>query len=131
MIVRNLQATRELLKAGHYDLQDIMAVGGSEKSTLDKYEFEPNTIIGKTGSVNPVIGFSGLTSTAEGDLLFAYIMGTDGEDDWVDARKEIKDALLVAEEEHGGAKVIDYTAPAVSLTFDELSAFSSVLPELF
>jgi len=124
-ILRTLQSMRTLLRSQNHDLQDVMAVGGTDASTLDKYKFTPNILIGKTGTVSPAIALAGLAFASGGDFFFAYIMGIDAEKDQDDARAKIKAAVLAAIAEHGGELPIDYSAAAVNLPFDDKSAFAS------
>ncbi|MFP5518890.1 MAG: D-alanyl-D-alanine carboxypeptidase [Bdellovibrionia bacterium] len=120
-LMKILFAMREDLAKHGLDLPDVMAVSGAENSTLGgRYAGLPNTVVAKTGSVNPAITLSGMIATEKGNLIFAVLMKTDGPADWTAARNKIRGEVNSIIAKNGGAAQVKYT-PKTFLPFDSKS----------
>lgn len=121
-LVKVLLAMRKDLEKQGLKLQDVMAVSGTDATATmgGRYADIPNTVIAKTGSVNPAITLSGMIATEKGDLVFAVLMKTGGPADWNMARTMIRTEVGKIIEKNGGASQISYTAQPY-LPFDSQS----------
>lgn len=119
------------LKADRLEMKDVLAVSRTDQgSTLSpRFDSIPNTLAGKTGSVDPAITLAGVISTPQGDVYFGIFMGTDGPGDWGDARDQVRDKVFDLMKLHGGRKQFAYTSLNF-LPFDEHSGFAIAGPKL-
>ncbi|HPI41373.1 MAG TPA: D-alanyl-D-alanine carboxypeptidase [Pseudobdellovibrionaceae bacterium] len=100
-VLRVLEFLNLELNRNNLNLENILGVSGVEKSedgsnrgTLGKrYEDLPNTLIGKTGTVNPAINLAGVLATQKGLKFFSVFMGTESKLDWTPARDKIKNQV--------------------------------------
>lgn len=118
-IVRVLIRFEELLQKKYkMDLRDVMAVSGADDSTLNpRYASIPNTLVAKTGTVDPAITLGGLASTAQGKVYFGVFMDTNGPGDWNRARDLVRKSVFDLIDQFGGSKRFAYT-PQPFLPFD-------------
>lgn len=127
-MIQILLNMRKTLQKSGLDIDDVMAVSASDaRSTLGgRYAGLPNTVVAKTGSVDPAIGLTGLIATEQGDVLFAVLMKTEGKADWGPARNYIRTEVGKIINKHGGAAKVKYT-PVDFLPFDSKSGLQAEL----
>ncbi len=120
-VTRLLQ--QRLQKDGNFDLKDIMAVSSSDESTLTPgYSAIPNSLVAKTGTVDPAVAISGRASANRGDIYFGVFYRTSGPADWSTARRRVREHVFGLFRQFGGARNVAYSA-RVFLPFDEESFF--------
>jgi D-alanyl-D-alanine carboxypeptidase/D-alanyl-D-alanine-endopeptidase (penicillin-binding protein 4) len=123
------QFRQELKNNAHLDLQDVMAVSGEESTLNQRYDSIPNTVVAKTGTVDPAIAIAGMISTAQGDVYFGYLYKTEGPGDWNSAKDMIRNHVFDLITAFGGTRIFRYT-PTPFLTFDTESAIPVVVPSV-
>jgi D-alanyl-D-alanine carboxypeptidase len=128
-LVKILIRFRQVLtKSYNLDLKDVMAVAKTDDSTLmPRYASIPNSMIAKTGTVDPAVTLAGVISTEHGDVYFGVLYGTDGSADWNTARDRIRDRVFNLIKENGGRKTFAYSSRPF-LTFDKDSMFAPLTP---
>ena len=95
-----------------------MAVSSSDESTLTPgYATIPNSLVAKTGTVDPAVTISGLAVTNQSDIYFGVFYRTRGPADWSTARHRVREHVFEIFRKFGGAKNILYTAK-LFLPFD-------------
>lgn len=100
-IIKIIIAMKDLLNNNDLTLKDVMAVSGSDASTLGKrYAGFPNAVVAKT--VNPAIALAGVINTGKGLIYFAYLMKTDGPGDYNRARNMIAANIKALFKKNGG-----------------------------
>ncbi|WP_413290050.1 D-alanyl-D-alanine carboxypeptidase [Bdellovibrio sp. HCB337] len=114
------------LKADNLEMKDVLAVSGTDQgSTLSpRFDSIPNTLAGKTGTVDPAVTLAGVISTAEGDVYFGVFMATEDAGDWGTARDEVREKVFDLIKRHGGQKRFAYNANKF-LPFDEYSGLTT------
>lgn len=128
-IIKIIIAMKDLLNQNDLTLKDVMAVSGSDASTLGKrYAGFPNAVVAKTGTVNPAIALAGVINTGKGLIYFAYLMKTDGPGDYNRARNMIAANIKALFKKNSGIEKLDYT-PRRFLPFDEKSTLKPEEPE--
>lgn len=122
-VLNTLSALTLLLKQQNLNIWNVMPVAGidydmNDKSTVSKNYVTPTTqgaLIGKTGTVNPVIGLAGLVSSQQNQILFVEIYSTVGSQEWSGARTQIlNDLESIFRENKGSLKVSVQDLPFVS-----------------
>lgn len=107
-------------------LTDVMAVAGTDPGTLKpRYDALPNSIVAKTGTVDPTVALSGVLSTERGEIYFAVLMKTEGVVDWEKARNEVRDRVFDMVQKFGGPRPFPYMNQ-IFLPFDAGSGFQDV-----
>lgn len=127
-IVQILIRLDSALKARHLGLKDIMAVSRADESTLrPRFDSLPNSLIAKTGSVDPAITLAGVISTARGQVYFGIFMETEGSGDWGTAKDRIRLKIFELMKKFGGRRRFAYT-PVRFLSFDARSRLEPAPP---
>jgi D-alanyl-D-alanine carboxypeptidase/D-alanyl-D-alanine-endopeptidase (penicillin-binding protein 4) len=110
----------ELKKYG-MGLKDVMAVSGTDTSTLNpRFDSIPNTMIGKTGTVDPAITMAGVISTANGDVYFGIFLETDGPADWGNGKDQVRSKVFDLIQRYGGGRSFQYATRSF-MPFDQES----------
>ena len=103
-----------------------MAVSGVDGGTLSpRFDSIPNSMVAKTGTVDPAITLAGLLSTQEGDVYFGILMETQSPADWSSARDRVRSRVMDLLDQFGGRRSFSY-AKAAFLPFDASSSLTSV-----
>jgi len=109
------------LKTHGLGLKDVMAVSGTDTSTLNpRFDSIPNTLVGKTGTVDPAITLAGVISTAKGDVYFGIFMDTDGAADWGTAKDQVRSKVFDLIQRYGGGRRFKYATRSF-MPFDQNS----------
>lgn len=95
VILRVLVDLESILSNLNLKFEDIASVVGADStsvaSSLYKNEVTENSVIAKTGTVDPAILLAGTISTKKGKVYFMYNMKTNGtRRDWREAQRKIK-----------------------------------------
>ncbi|RYZ61688.1 MAG: hypothetical protein EOP09_19660, partial [Proteobacteria bacterium] len=123
-IIRVMIELQNTLRAQNLDLKDVMAVSRSDESTLrPRYDGMTDSVIAKTGTVDPAISLAGMVSTAHGDVYFGYLYKTQGPADWNTAKDGIRNRVFDLIRKFGGRRATNYT-PVAFLSFDQNSYFT-------
>lgn len=110
---------RELIQRGK-TLEDVLAVAGIDQdSTVKNFPLE-GSMTAKTGTVNKAKTLAGTIATAEGELIFAILLHTDGPADWGAAHNSILRRVQQIAQDMGGAIRMGYKELR-TLPFDEIS----------
>jgi len=121
-VLRQMQ--RELKSPYGMDLKDVMAVSGSDGGTLSpRFDSIPNSMVAKTGTVDPAITLAGLLSTGDGDVYFGLLMSTESPADWNNARDQVRDKVMDLIQQFGGRRSFNYVSRDF-LPFDGSSGFT-------
>lgn len=109
------------------DLENVMAVAGADEGTLKpRYDSIRNSLVAKTGTVDPAVTLAGVISTAQGKVYFGIFMGTESAADWNNAREDVRRKVWELISLFGGRKSISYRARRF-MPFDQASEF---IPEI-
>ncbi|MGZ3804639.1 MAG: D-alanyl-D-alanine carboxypeptidase [Pseudobdellovibrionaceae bacterium] len=121
-MVRVLVKMHQQLKIKfNMDLKDIMAVSGADEGTLKpRFDSIPNSMVAKTGTVDPAVTLAGMISTAQGEVYFGIFMGTESVADWNNARDKVRENVMGLINKFGGRRIMNYRASGF-LPFDEES----------
>lgn len=123
-MIKVLLAMKDELGKQSLSLDHVMSVAGVDDSTLGgRYAGLKDSLIAKTGSVDPAITLAGMLSTEKGDLMFAVLMKTGGPADWTGARNQIRSRVGDLMKKFGGAKAFRYDAFSV-LPVDKYSVLA-------
>lgn len=87
-------------EASHSEM-DLNPLNDYYNSDLTAY-----AVVGKTGTINPIIGLAGLISTTNGPFLLAEFMKTKGSGEWNPARSQILKDLESFITSNGGPKIL-------------------------
>jgi D-alanyl-D-alanine carboxypeptidase len=118
-MIRVLYAMQGELNRQGLDLKDVMSVAGADNSTLGgRYANFSNSLVAKTGSVDPAITLAGMVVTEKGEFLFAVLMRTDGKRDWTPARNQIREQVGKLVTQNGGPERFAYKSKSF-LPFDQ------------
>lgn len=130
-IVRILYRMNGLLKTNYQmSLKDVMAVSGSDGGTLSpRFDPIPNSMVAKTGTVDPAVTLTGVLSAGQGEVYFGVFADTDSESDWETARDMVRDRVMDLFKLFGGRKTFAYAARDF-LPFDQYSAFTPEVKQL-
>lgn len=125
-IVRIQYQMQSELRSHHgMGLKDVMAVSGADGGTLSpRYDSIPNSLVAKTGTVDPAVTLSGVLSTQQGEVYFGIFMDTTSPSDWNNARDQVRGKVLGLIQKFGGKKQFAYTSRAF-LPFDNASVLTS------
>jgi D-alanyl-D-alanine carboxypeptidase/D-alanyl-D-alanine-endopeptidase (penicillin-binding protein 4) len=105
-------------------LKDVMAVSGADGGTLSpRFDSIRNSLVAKTGTVDPAVTLAGMLSTNQGEVYFGVFMDTESPADWNNARDQVRDKVMDLMQQFGGRRVFDYTAQSF-LPFDSSSNVS-------
>lgn len=120
----------DLQKNHGLDLKDIMAVSGPNGGTLrPRYDSLRNSVVAKTGTVDPAITLAGMVATAKGNVYFGIFMGTDSPADWTNGRDRVRLRVIDLIKRFGGRKSFAYTSQDF-LPFDQNSTLKSEVKSL-
>ncbi len=119
------QMQSELQTKYRMSLKDVMAVSGADGGTLSpRFDPIPNSMVAKTGTVDPAVTLTGVLSTTQGDVYFGIFMNTESPADWSNARDQIRNKVMDIIQQYGGRHPFAYTAQSF-LPFDSSSSVSS------
>lgn len=126
-IIQVLRDMRQGLRAQYkLSLKDIMPVSGADGGTLSpRFDSIPNSLVAKTGTVDPAITLAGLLSTQGGDVYFGILLQTESPADWNTARDKIRAKVMDLLSQFGGRKSFNYVTTAF-VPFDSSSSLTSV-----
>lgn len=125
-MIKVLYKLDKLLEKSGYQLNEVMAVAGVDKSsTVAGYggNFAGATVA-KTGSVNKAKTLTGTVSTKNGVIYFAVLMHTDNRTEWGSASATIKEKVNGLITSNGGPKKIQYDE-LLPLPFDANSKLTN------
>jgi D-alanyl-D-alanine carboxypeptidase/D-alanyl-D-alanine-endopeptidase (penicillin-binding protein 4) len=130
-IVKVLHALRAKATKLNLKLTDIMAVVGDDSgATVNVYEndFTKDSVVAKTGTVDPGVALAGLASTKDGTFLFASVFGPgDTAAERNAGRGEIDDHLKDLIRKNGGPVKLSYHQKSF-LPFDRSSSLTLQQP---
>jgi D-alanyl-D-alanine carboxypeptidase len=105
-------------------LKDVMAVSGADGGTLSpRFDSIRNSMVAKTGTVDPAVTLSGVLSTVQGEVYFGVFMDTQSPADWNNARDQVRNKVMDLIQQFGGRRTFDYVAQSF-LPFDRSSSVS-------
>jgi D-alanyl-D-alanine carboxypeptidase len=108
-MLRILFKVRAQLKKFGLDLKDVMAVAGTDEGTLKpRYDSLRNSLVAKTGTVDPAVTLAGVISTTQGNVYFGIFMETESSADWSNARDDIRQKVIELMAQFGGRRSISY-----------------------
>ncbi len=131
-LLKLLQAMQSWLKKSNHSLADVLSVVGSdapgESSRLTEIYSNIVTnqsLVAKTGTVNPAITLAGILSTSRGVIYFAINCGANGSAaDWTTCQGLIRNAVTDLFQKFGGSRPLFYE-PIPFLPFDRQSGLQS------
>jgi len=113
-VIKVILDIQRRLNSENLNLWDLMTAVDPEASKNDKDLNPVNdyysssitaySLVGKTGTINPMIAFAGLVSTRDNRFLVAEFVRTKGSSEWNAARSQILDDLEIFITSNGGPK---------------------------
>ncbi len=127
-VIKVILAIQQKLNSENLNLWDLMTAVDPETSKNDKDLNPVNdyysssitaySLVGKTGTVNPMIGFAGLVSTRDARFLVAEFVKTKGSSEWNSARSQILSDLEDFITSNGGPEELPLSSK-VFLSFSD------------
>jgi D-alanyl-D-alanine carboxypeptidase/D-alanyl-D-alanine-endopeptidase (penicillin-binding protein 4) len=116
------QMQSELHSKQGMSLKDVMAVSGADGGTLSpRFDSIRNSMVAKTGTVDPAVTLAGVLSTNQGEVYFGVFMDTDSPADWNNARDQVRNKVMDLIQQYGGRRTFGYATRSF-LPFDSSSS---------
>lgn len=124
------QMQSELHSKYGMSLKDVMSVSGADGGTLSpRFDSIRNSMVAKTGTVDPAVTLAGVLSTNQGEVYFGVFMNTNSPADWNNARDQVRDKVMDLIQQYGGRRTFEYTARSF-LPFDNSSSVAFEEPPI-
>ncbi|MBS1970018.1 MAG: D-alanyl-D-alanine carboxypeptidase [Bdellovibrionales bacterium] len=124
------QMQSELHTKHGMSLKDVMSVSGADGGTLSpRFDSIRNSMVAKTGTVDPAVTLAGVLSTNQGEVYFGVFMNTDSPADWNNARDQVRNKVMDLIQQYGGRRTFDYATRSF-LPFDSSSGVAFEEPPI-